>query len=62
MSEEKQYNGHKQSFPVGNVLVFKHPNTNTQCLYSNYRLTPSSNNKTLNARLLARVITRCHYT
>ena len=23
---------------------------------------PSSNNKTLNARLLARVITGCHYT
>ena len=24
--------------------------------------TPSSNNKTLNARLLARVLTGCHYT
>ena len=28
----------------------------------NYSTKPSSNNKTLNARLLARVITGCHYT
>jgi hypothetical protein len=27
-----------------------------------YQVRPSSNNKTLNARLLARVITGCHYT
>jgi hypothetical protein len=47
------------SFPFDDRSPFVHSKS---IHYIHITLLPSSNNKTLNARLLASVITGCHYT
>ena len=46
---------------ITSIAEFSHSNRTTASQPSWWDI-PSSNNKTLNARLLARVITGCHYT